>query len=286
MERSIPGCVGALVYSEARPRQWAIMYHVGQSAGRRAFTVGHELGHYVLHRELIEEDASFDGGIYCDENAIVRRNGSGIEQEADEFAAALLMPFHDFHRQLPAKQRTDFDTLSRLAKRYRVSLTAAVLRWLEYTETRAIMVVSNEGFAHWAKPNAPALKSGRYIRTKNTSCPDKLLRRARIILMLLSPASCSRRTFGFPSRCSKCAFALIDTIRRSPCCSSKQMAPAFRRKSKRPMCSISLSEADSCQFGKRCHRLWACNCRLVVTAFGPLTAVLVCISNLRFQIER
>jgi Zn-dependent peptidase ImmA (M78 family) len=168
VERSIPGCVGALVYSEARPGQWAIMYHVGQSAGRRAFTVGHEFGHYVLHRELIEEDASFDGGIYCDENAIVRRNGSGIEQEADEFAAALLMPFHDFRRQLPAKQRTDFDTLSRLAKRYGVSLTAAVLRWLEYTETRAIVVVSNEGFAHWAKPSAPALKSGRYIRTKNS----------------------------------------------------------------------------------------------------------------------
>ena len=121
-----------------------------------------------MHRELIEEDASFDGRIYCDENAIVRRNGSGIEQEADEFAAALLMPFHDFRRQLQAKQRADFDTLSRLAKRYGVSLTAAVLRWLEYTETRAIMVVLNEGFAHWAKPSAPASKSGRYIRTKNT----------------------------------------------------------------------------------------------------------------------
>jgi len=168
VERNIPGCVGALVYGEARPRQWAIMYHVGQSDGRRSFTVGHEFGHYVLHRQLIEEDGRFDGGIYCDENAVVRRGGSGIEQEADEFAAALLMPFHDFRRQLPAKSRTDFDTLSRLAKRYGVSLTATILRWLEYTETRAIMVVSNEGFARWAKPSGSALKSGRFIRTKNT----------------------------------------------------------------------------------------------------------------------
>jgi Zn-dependent peptidase ImmA (M78 family) len=168
VERHIPGCVGALVYSEARPRQWAIMYHVGQSPGRRAFTIGHEFGHYILHRQLIEDDEGFNGGIYCDENAVERRNGSGIEQEADEFAAALLMPFHDFRRQLPAKERADFDILSRVAKRYGVSLTAAILRWLEYTETRAIMVVSNEGFAHWAKPSTPALKSGRYIRTKNT----------------------------------------------------------------------------------------------------------------------
>jgi Zn-dependent peptidase ImmA (M78 family) len=168
VERNIPGCVGALVYGEALPRQWAIMYHVGQSDGRRSFTVGHEFAHYVLHRELIEEDGRFDGGIYCDENAVIRRNGSGIEQEADEFAAALLMPLHDFRRQLPARARPDFEVLGRLAKRYGVSQTAAILRWLEYTETRAIMLVSNEGFAHWAKPSIGALKSGRYIRTRDT----------------------------------------------------------------------------------------------------------------------
>lgn len=166
--RDIPGCVGALVYGEAQPRQWAIMYHVGQSDGRRSFTVGHEFAHYLLHRQLIEQDGGCDGGIYCDENSVDRRGGAGIEQEADEFTAALLMPFHDFRRQQPAKARADFDTLSRLAKRYGVSLTAAILRWLEYTETRAMMVVSNEGFAHWAKPSGPALKSGRFIRTKNT----------------------------------------------------------------------------------------------------------------------
>lgn len=168
VERNIPGCVGALVYGEAKPRQWAIMYHVGQSDGRRSFTVGHEFAHYVLHRQLIEEGEGFDGGIYCDENAVVRRGGPGIEKEADEFAAALLMPFHDFRRQLPAKARADFEILSRLAKRYGVSLTATILRWLEFTETRAIMVVSNEGFAHWAKPSTAALKSGRYIRTRET----------------------------------------------------------------------------------------------------------------------
>jgi hypothetical protein len=92
----------------------------------------------------------------------------GIEQEADAFAAALLMPLHDFRTQLPAKVRPDFATFGALAQRYGVSLTATILRWLEYTETRAMLVVSNEGFAHWAKPSQSALKSGRYIRTRNT----------------------------------------------------------------------------------------------------------------------
>jgi Zn-dependent peptidase ImmA (M78 family) len=164
----LPGCVGALVYGDSRPRQWAIMYDKGQSAGRLSFTIGHEFGHYILHRKLIDEDERFRGGIRCDENSITRRGGSGIEQEADEFAAALLMPFHDFRLQLPAKARANFTILMRLAKRYGVSLTATVLRWLEYTETRAIMVVSNEGFARWSKPSSAALKSGRLIRTRDT----------------------------------------------------------------------------------------------------------------------
>jgi Zn-dependent peptidase ImmA (M78 family) len=168
VERDIQGCVGALVAGDVQPRQWAIMYQRGQSAGRKAFTLGHEFGHYVLHRQLIESDASFRLGIYCDEKSIDRRDGSGLEQEADAFAAAVLMPLNDFRRQLPATDRPDLNLLSRLAQRYGVSLTAAVLRWLEYTETRAMVVLSNEGFALWAKSSDAAFKSGRFMRTKNT----------------------------------------------------------------------------------------------------------------------
>lgn len=164
----ISGCVGALVCSETLPRQWAIMYQAGQSPGRKAFTIGHELGHFVLHRQMIESEAAFNLGIYCDETSVDRRAGKGLEAEADAFAAALLMPLHDFRRQLPAKSRPDFAVLSQLANRYGVSLTAAVLRWLEYTETRALVVVSNEGFALWAKSSRAAFKSGRFLRTKNT----------------------------------------------------------------------------------------------------------------------
>jgi hypothetical protein len=76
------------------------------------------------------------------------------------------MPLHDFRRQLPANERADFERLSQVAKRYGVSLTAAILRWLEYTETRAIMIVSNEGFAFWSRSSDAAFKSGRFVRTK------------------------------------------------------------------------------------------------------------------------
>ena len=168
-ERNLKGCMGALVYSEEKPRQWGIAYHRGQSPGRRSFTVGHEFGHYVLHRNLIETDPRFEGGVYCDETSILRRQGEGLEKEADTFAAGLLMPLHDFRRQIPANERTDFERLSKVAKRYGVSLTAAILRWLEYTETRAVMIMSSEGFALWSRSSEAAFKSGRFIRTKQAT---------------------------------------------------------------------------------------------------------------------
>ena len=167
-EKDISGCMGALVYGDTRPRQGGILYHYDQTPGQRAYTIAHEFGHWVLHRQLIDEDEAFEGGVYCSEDSILRRNGSGIEQEADEFAANLLMPLNDFRKQIPAKSVPDFVDLGKTAERYGVSLTAATLRWLEYTETRALLVVSNEGFAHWAKTSTPALKSGRYIRTRDT----------------------------------------------------------------------------------------------------------------------
>ena len=46
-----------------------------------------------------------------------------------------------------------------------VSLTAAVLRWLRYTERRALIVVSIDGFVKWSWSSEPALNTGRFIRT-------------------------------------------------------------------------------------------------------------------------
>lgn len=168
VEENIEGCMGALVYGESQPRKWAILYHEGQTTGRKAYTVAHEFGHYMLHRKLIDENEHFDGGIYCNENSILRREGTDIEQEADEFAANILMPLHDFRLQIPSKTVPTFNDLGNAANRYGVSLTAATLRWLEYTETRALLVVSNEGFAHWAKASDPAFKTRNYIKTRNT----------------------------------------------------------------------------------------------------------------------
>jgi hypothetical protein len=157
---NLPGFEGAL-YPLGDPRDgWAIIYNnANVSPGRIRFTTGHEFGHYLAHRHLLPD------GIECDDKVVIQRAGIGIEKEADEFAAYLLMPFDDFRKRVSSTDKPGIDELSACAERYGVSLVAAIMRWLEYTERRAILVVSRDGGAIWSKASDAAFRSGRFIRT-------------------------------------------------------------------------------------------------------------------------
>ncbi|QYO75602.1 ImmA/IrrE family metallo-endopeptidase [Devosia salina] len=156
----LDGFEGALLPGETRKNVWGILYDSKQTAERARFTVAHELGHYLLHRDKQPK------GFWCGEDVIVRREVEGIEKEADTFAAFLLMPLHDFRALIPPDHKPTLEELGDCARRYGVSLTAAILRWLEYTNRRSMLVVSNEGFARWAKASGPAFRSGKFIRTR------------------------------------------------------------------------------------------------------------------------
>ena len=160
--RSLGDFEGAL-YPMPDRKGWAILYNKDVSPGRKRFTIAHEFGHYLMHRPL------FPAGIQCSEESVTFRDGPGLEAEADEFAAYLLMPLDDFRGQLPADAVPSLDDLSATAERYGVSLIACILRWLGYTSRRSMLVVARDGFVLWAKPSKPAYKSGLFIRTRNAS---------------------------------------------------------------------------------------------------------------------
>ena len=154
-------CEGALQPSTSGKR-WGISYSLNVSPRRQRFTTAHEFGHYLLHRR------KYPQGFWCDEAAVDGRTKNQIEREANEFAAALLMPLDDFRQQIPVKNQPDFDQLSGCAARYNVSLIATILRWIRYTERRAIIVVSRDGFIKWAWSSELALKTGRYFGTSGS----------------------------------------------------------------------------------------------------------------------
>jgi hypothetical protein len=123
-----------------------------------------EFGHYLIHREAYPE------GIRCGEQDVVRWDSAygQIEHQANLFSAGLLMPLDDFRRQIPEDRRVDLNMISHCACRYRVSLIAAVLRWLQYTPCRAVLVVSRDGFILWSRASNAALRTGSFFRTSGS----------------------------------------------------------------------------------------------------------------------
>lgn len=159
----LPNFDGALYRAPQGKKGWGIIYNNRiTSDGRINFTLAHEFGHYLLHR------VNYPDGLYCSSNKVAEWDSAygQIENQANVFAASLLMPLDDFRRQIPPSVHADIDMLSACADRYKVSFLAVCLRWLQYTEKRAVLVVSRDGFILWAKPSGPALRSGIFFRTK------------------------------------------------------------------------------------------------------------------------
>jgi IrrE N-terminal-like domain len=161
---NIPGFEGALFPSDERKR-WLLLYNSSiRSPGRIRFTQAHELAHYILHRADRE---SFE----CTEQDMLNWSGDelDIETQADEFSSYLLMPLNDYRKQVTVP--VDLDLLGHCAERYGVSLTAAILKWLSYTDEKAVVVVSSDGFMKWASSSKPAARAGAFFRTRGTPIP-------------------------------------------------------------------------------------------------------------------
>ncbi len=148
--RELKGFEGGLFWLKER-KVWALLYHPHPDLpGRSNFTVAHEFGHYVLHRKL--HDA-----FQCSQSATLGISGARIEREADQFASYLLMPIDDYAQQVRGR-RVTLDLLGECADRYGVSLTAAILKWLEFTDQPAVAVMGREGMLHWWKASGSAKK--------------------------------------------------------------------------------------------------------------------------------
>ena len=72
---------------------YAIYVNSNHSEARQRFTIAHEIGHYVLHNDLIgdgvQDDALYRSGL-----------PSNIETEANRFAANLLMPMEEVNKAI------------------------------------------------------------------------------------------------------------------------------------------------------------------------------------------
>ena len=101
-----------------------------QSNERRNFTIAHELGHLFLNMGFETNDAKWTA-----QNVEYYRNGnSDLEYQANEFAAAFLMPKDEYIKIMDENTVGDMVNTTRIAEYFHVSTEAAANRgkWLGY----------------------------------------------------------------------------------------------------------------------------------------------------------
>lgn len=151
--------IDGMLSKRQKKKDWCISYDESVTVpGRVNFTIAHELGHYLLHRN--QRDTFQCGQLQMLEygSAESRR----IEAQANTFASYLLMPRNDFEAQVTGHELS-FELLGHCADRYETSLTATALKWLEFTTEAAMLVVADhDEFIRWSYPSQAARRIGAY----------------------------------------------------------------------------------------------------------------------------
>lgn len=110
---------GKLIRDESARAGYRIVINSNDAPRRQRFTFAHELAHFMLHRDLVDEVV--DNALYRSPNL-----GNDMERQADRFAAQLLLPAQEVRR---AYKETK--ALAALAERFNVSDTALRIRLRE-----------------------------------------------------------------------------------------------------------------------------------------------------------
>ena len=99
-----------------------------QSLERRNFAIAHELGHLFLHMDFMTDSDK----LRKQSKEVYYRNGSSeLEYQANEFAAAFLMPRKDYKNKLDEHIKCNMANTEKIARYFFVSIDAAVNRGIE-----------------------------------------------------------------------------------------------------------------------------------------------------------
>ncbi|WGJ15971.1 ImmA/IrrE family metallo-endopeptidase [Methylocapsa sp. D3K7] len=139
------GFEGGLITDDARSSGFILVNHAARR-GRRRFTIGHELGHFLMTTHKPPA-----GGFQCSRTDMRRwtdkEKGGAIrmEVEANEFAALILMPPPLWRAELAKFREPDLAQIVTLAGLFDVSKEAAARAYAQYSEEPVAVVVAKDG---------------------------------------------------------------------------------------------------------------------------------------------
>lgn len=115
---------------------------------RVRFSFAHELGHYIIdhHRNALKQPGVAPHG------SITLVSDLITEREADYFAACLLMPTHRITKDVE-RRKFNFALIDEISKKYMVSITTALLRFIVLGNHPIMVVCSRNGMVVWRRFN-------------------------------------------------------------------------------------------------------------------------------------
>src|SRR5262249_44379420 len=147
---------------------FGIMYATNiRSKGFQRFSVAHELGHYCIEGHA---EALLSNGVHSSRAGFV--SGDPFEQEADYFAAALLMPDRLFKRAIDRYQ-AGLASVEGACKDCQTSLTATAIRYSALTLDGVAVILSTGSTIDWCfmSNGLKAAKGISWVR-KGTPVPS------------------------------------------------------------------------------------------------------------------
>jgi len=147
-----------------------ILFHpsleLARYPSRVRFSIGHELGHYFLdhHRERLLAGATHNStsDFICDD---------ALEREADEFAAALLIPSFALRERMFRRSFMTLTEVLKLAEVWQSSATSAAIRYAKFTREACIVVLSRCGKVLFWVPSEEAVALGFKFLAKDRHVP-------------------------------------------------------------------------------------------------------------------
>lgn len=130
---------------------------------RKRFSIAHELGHLEMHRykSRITFCTSEDMNDWR-----LQKEGATLEQEANEFASALLLPERFFAQRCPI-QEPALELIADLAGEFNTSLTATALRYLHFCGEPCAVVFSQNNCIRWFRGSKSFEALGLFVDVKS-----------------------------------------------------------------------------------------------------------------------
>lgn len=137
---------GALMTDENKTKG-VILHRKGRMETRQRFTIGHELGHFLLPSHTGNRQCSLADMGERRVDTIYRRQ----ESEANRFSAGILMPRPWFKRDMDRLGDADVSHVQVLAEIYNTSLEATSNRYVELTPDTCAFVFSKDNVVRYVR---------------------------------------------------------------------------------------------------------------------------------------